>query len=77
MVTWLIYKAIKKVVGFFVSIISLPFRILYNLVKLGIMLYHAKGVISSYIEFLPSTVILTIGLMVGVAIFYKIIGREG
>lgn len=77
MVTWFIYKAIKKIIGFFVSAITLPFRLLYGLVKLAILLYRSREVIGSYISYLPSEVYAIILLMVGVAIFYKILGREG
>lgn len=77
MVTWLVYKAIKKIVGFFVSIITLPYRIIKSIITVAKALYNAKSVIGSYLSFLPAEVYAIIAIMIAFAIFYKIVGREG
>ena len=75
---------LRKIYQFFIkvgSFVTAPFRIIYHLILYLVSLFgllgRAKDAISSYLSFIPSEVYAIILVMIGVAIFYKILGREG
>lgn len=58
-----------------------PFRIIAHLVRdflaLFSLLGRAVSAIRSYLAFIPSDVLVIIFVMIGIAVFYKVLGREG
>lgn len=58
-----------------------PFRIISHLVRdflaLFSLLGRAVSAIRSYLAFIPSDVLVIIFVMIGIAVFYKVLGREG
>lgn len=72
-----IYQFFLKVGGFVTAPIRLVVHLIRDLLALFGLLSRAKDAIGSYLSFIPSEVYAIILVMIGVAIFYKILGREG